>query len=190
MLDVVARNWWTLVLRGVLAVLFGVLAWVWPGLTLGVLVALFAAYALVDGVFALIAAFSGAGGERRLPLVLEGVLSIGAGVVAIAWPDLTTLALLYVIAAWAIITGLFEILAAVELRREIDNEWLLGLAGVGSIVFGILLVVFPGTGALALVWLIGVYAILFGVLLIALGFRLRSVAERRPSGRGSAGAAH
>lgn len=180
MLATVARSWWTLVLRGVLAVVFGVVAWVAPGLTIGALILLFGAYALVDGAFALVAAFSPGGERRRWPLVLEGILGIGAGIAAVVWPGLTALALLYVIAAWALITGLFEIMAAVELRREIDNEWLLGLAGLASIVFGLLLIVRPGAGALALTWLIGVYAVLFGVLLIALGFRLRGMADRVP----------
>lgn len=195
MLAVAARAWWTLVLRGVLAVVFGIIAWIWPGLTVGALVLLFGAYALVDGVFALVAAFSNRAEGRRLPLLLEGILGIGSGIAAVVWPGLTALALLYIIAAWALITGVFEILAAVELRREIENEWLLGLAGLASIVFGILLIVFPGSGALAVVWMIGTYAVLFGVLLIALGFRLRALADRLGSGRGgsratgSAGAA-
>lgn len=180
MLASVARTWWTLVLRGVLAIVFGVIAWIWPGLTLGALVFLFGAYALIDGVFALVAAASG-GERRRMPLLLEGVLGIVAGVIAVVWPGLTALALLYVIAAWAIVTGVLEIMAAVELRREIDNELLLGLAGLASIVFGVLLIIFPGSGALTVVWVIGAYAVLFGVLLIALGFRLRGLADRPPA---------
>jgi len=178
MLATVARSWWTLVLRGVLAIVFGVVAWLLPDTALRALIVVFAAYALVDGVFALIAAFGRGGEERRLPLILEGVLGIGAGIVALVWPGLTTLALLYVIAAWAIVTGVFEIIAAVELRREIDNEWFLGLAGAASILFGVLAIIFPGTGALAVVWMIASYAIIFGVLLIALGFRLRGMGER------------
>ncbi|MDP9364296.1 MAG: DUF308 domain-containing protein [Chloroflexota bacterium] len=178
MLATLARSWWTLVLRGALAVLFGIVAWLFPDLTVGALVLLFGAYALVDGAFALVAAFSGGGG-RRGALLLEGILGIAAGVLTIIWPDLTATALLFFIAAWAIITGVFEIVAAIELRCQIEGELLLALAGVASILFGVLAFIFPTGGALAVVWMIGSYAILFGVVLIALGFRLRGAADAR-----------
>ncbi len=154
------------------------MALVWPSLTLTVLVLLFGAYALVDGVFALVAsaALAGQGHERWLPPLLGGVVGIALGIATWVWPDITALALLYLIAAWAIVTGVFEI-AASELRRVIENEWLLGLRGLASVLFGLLLIVFPGSGALALLWLIGTYAVLFGVLLIALGFRLRGMRD-------------
>lgn len=179
MLDVLARNWWAVVLRGVFAVIFGLLALIWPGATLFVLIMLFGAYALVDGVFALIAAFRVAGGDRW-PLLLEGVVGILIGLLTFFWPGVTALVLLSFIAAWAIITGIFEIVAAIRLRREIEGEWALGLAGVASLIFGVLLILFPGAGALSLIWLIGAYAIVFGILLILLGLRLR--------GMGAAGA--
>ena len=176
MLDILARNWWAMALRGLFAVLFGVAAFVWPGLTLAVLVILWGAYALVDGIFTLIAAFRAA--QMRMtwwPLVVEGILGVAAGVVAFAWPGITALALLYLIAAWAILTGIVEIVAAVRLRDVISGEWMLALTGVLSIVLGVILVAAPGAGALALVWTIGAYAILVGIVLIALGFRLRGM---------------
>jgi uncharacterized membrane protein HdeD (DUF308 family) len=177
-----ARNWWVLVVRGLLAILFGILAFVWPELTVVALVALFGAFALVDGVFALVAAFRAH--ERRRDwwaFALEGLFGIALGVLAFLWPDVTAFALLYLIAAWCVITGIFEIAAAIRLRKVIRGEFFLGLAGVFSIAFGVLVVVFPGAGAVAIVWAIAVYAILFGALLIALGLRLRRIRPQGPS---------
>jgi uncharacterized membrane protein HdeD (DUF308 family) len=176
MLKDITCYWWAPVLRGLVAVLFGIGAFIWPGITLAALVLLFGAYALVDGILSLVHAFSSGTGFRGL-LAIEGIVGIAAGLVALAWPGITALALLYLIAAWAIVTGILEIGAAVRLRKLIENEWLLGLAGIASIAFGIILAVQPSAGALALLWLIGAYAFVFGVLLIALGFRLR----RRPA---------
>lgn len=180
MLLVLARNWWTLVIRGVAAVVFGFLAFAWPGITLRVLVALFGAFALVDGVFNLVGAVRGATHlrERWGWMFLQGLVSIGAGFVTLLWPGLTALALLYWIAAWAVVTGLLEIGTAVRLRKEIRGEWLLVLGGLASVAFGALLFAFPGLGALAVVIWIGVYAVVFGALNIGLGFRLRSELER------------
>src|SRR5947207_4963016 len=153
MITVLAHNWWALGLRGLAAVIFGLLAYFWPGLVLPVLVIIFGAYALVDGVFAVIAAVSGSRGRgMRWLVLLEGIAGIAIGIISIIWPGITALALLYFIAAWAIITGIFEIMAAVELRREITNEWFLILSGALSVVFGVLLLLFPGEGALAVVW--------------------------------------
>jgi uncharacterized membrane protein HdeD (DUF308 family) len=178
MLDILARNWWAIALRGLFAVLFGVAAFIWPGLTLTVLVILWGAYALVDGVFALVAAFRAAQMKMTWwPLVLDGILGIAAGVVAFAWPGITALALLYLIAVWAILTGIVEIIAAVRLRHVISGEWLMGLAGLLSILVGVILIVAPGAGALAVVWTIGAYALIFGIVLIALGFRLRGLRD-------------
>ena len=186
MLATLARNWWALALRGLLAVIFGILAWIWPDLTLRVLVIFFGAYALVDGVFALVAAARGERQGSRWPLVIEGVAGVLAGLATLVWPDLTARVLLYLIAAWAIVTGVIEIVATIHLRREIENEVLLGLGGLASVLFGVLLIIFPGSGALALVWLIGAYAIIFGVLLIALAFRLRGLAQHLPTDRAAA----
>jgi uncharacterized membrane protein HdeD (DUF308 family) len=168
-----ARNWWAIALRGVLAIVFGILTLLWPGLTVLVLVALFGAWALLDGIFSIVAAWQRR--ERRgswWPLLLEGLLGIAAGVVTWVWPELTALGLLAVIAVWAIVTGLMEIAAAIRLRRVITNEVWLALAGVGSVVFGVLVLLFPGAGAIGIAWAIGWYAIVFGALLVALGFRL------------------
>jgi uncharacterized membrane protein HdeD (DUF308 family) len=178
---VLSRNWWAIALRGVAAIIFGVLTFVMPGITLAVLVLLFGAYALVDGIFTLVAVARGQAvdrGEPRWMLVLEGVVSIAAGLVAFLWPGLTTLALVYLIGAWAIVTGVLEVVAAVRLRQQIENEWWLGLSGALSIVFGVLVMAAPGAGALAMVFWIGAYAIVFGALLVGLAFRLRSVRSR------------
>lgn len=173
-----ARHWWAVVLRGVAAVVFGILAFIWPGLTLAVLVLLWGAYALIDGILDLIYAFRMGGSQRWAPL-LEGIAGILAGVLTFVWPGITALVLLYFIAAWAIITGLFEIVQAIRLRQEIHGEWLLVLGGIASVVLGIILLVAPGAGAVALIWAIGGYAIIFGLLLIALGFRLRGFHQQR-----------
>lgn len=170
-----ARNWWTIALRGALAILFGALTFVWPGLTITALVLLFAAYAFVDGVFAITAGVRGfRRDERWWAFLLQGAFGVTAAFLTVVWPGITALVLLYLIAAWALVTGVLEIVAAIRLRREITGEWLLALGGVASIAFGVLLVMAPGAGALAVVWLIGAYALFFGVLLLALAFRLRS----------------
>jgi len=146
-----------------------------PGITLASLVLLFGVYAIVEGVFNLITAMRGHGGDKpSWVFLLEGLVSVGAGIVTFAYPGLTALALLYVIAAWAIVTGVFEIVAALRLRQRIANEWWLALSGVLSVAFGLLLAVAPGAGALAVVFWIGAYAIVFGAMLIALAFRLRA----------------
>ncbi|HMD82141.1 MAG TPA: HdeD family acid-resistance protein [Anaerolineales bacterium] len=170
---VLAQNWWTLALRGLAAVIFGILAYIWPDITFTVLVLLFGAYALWDGVFALIGAFR-TQGERRWMLVLEGLVGIAAGLVTFFWPGAATLAILTIIAAWAIITGIFEIIAAIRLREEIEGEWFLLLSGLLSVLFGIALAIWPAAGLVAVTWMIGAYAIIFGILLIGLGFRLRN----------------
>ena len=167
------RYWWMLALRGLFAVIFGVMALVWPRLTVGVLVILFGAYAVADGVFALFATTQHR--DRIGALIVEGVAGIAAGIVAFVWPGITALALLYVIAAWAIVTGVFELVAAVSLRKLVPGELLLALSGVASIVFGVLLMIWPGAGVLALVGLIAAYAIVFGILMIGLGFRLHAM---------------
>lgn len=185
MLMVFTGSWWALVLRGIAAIAFGILAFVWPQITLTALVFLWGAYALVDGAFAIAAGIKTYGENKRWwLLLLEGILGVGAGIVAFVIPGITALILLILIAAWAIVTGVFEIIAAIQLRKEIKGEWLLALAGVASILFGVLLLFNPGAGALAVVWLIGAYAIVFGALLIALGLRLhgrlRSVDRMSP----------
>jgi uncharacterized membrane protein HdeD (DUF308 family) len=175
MLHSLARHWWVLLLNGVFAIAFGIMAVAWPGLTLVALIMLFAVYCIADGITAIMAAFNKKERGHWLPMFLLGIVSIIVGIGAIAWPGLTAIALVMFIAAWSIVKGVFEIVAAVELRKEIDNEWLLILAGVVSILFGIVLFARPGQGALALVWVIGFFAIARGALLVMLSLRLRGV---------------
>jgi len=172
-----ARNWWALAIRGVLAIAFGVLAFFWPGLVFLAIVFLFGAYALIDGVLAIIMAMSGHGRGRQQwwALLLEGVVGIAAGVLTFAWPGISQLALLAVIAGWLIATGILEIAAAIRLRRQIRGEWLLALAGGLSVILGVIFAFAPVVELVAVAWWIGAYAIAFGVLMLVLAFRLRSL---------------
>ena len=173
-----SQNWWLVFLRGVLAILFGLAAMIWPGITWLTLIVLFGVYAIVDG---LIAIWTGLSRTRESPrwwiFLLEGVLNIGAGVVALIRPDLATLVLIYLIASWAVFTGILEIVAAIRLRNEITNEWFLALGGVLSIGLGILLFLQPAAGTIAIIWMIAGYALVFGILLVILGIRLRNWKE-------------
>jgi uncharacterized membrane protein HdeD (DUF308 family) len=175
MLEYLSRQWWSVALRGALAVVFGVVALIWPDITLRALVLLYGFYALVDGLLALAALLLGGSlvRDRRGWLIVEGVAGIAAGVIAFLWPEITALVLLYLIAAWSIATGVLEVAVAIWLRRELRGEWLLALGGIVSVVFGVFLIVRPGEGAVAVVWLIGLFAIVFGLALIGLGLRLR-----------------
>jgi uncharacterized membrane protein HdeD (DUF308 family) len=181
------RHWWVVGLRGLAAIVFGILALVWPGITLAVLILFFGAYAIVDGCLALYVAWRSRGKNVWAPL-LEGILGIVAGLVAFFWPGITALVLLFVIAAWAILTGGMEVIAAIRVRHVITNEWALIFAGVLSVIFGILLAVQPAAGVLALVWLIGLYAVIFGIAMLVLAWRLRDVLEK--TDRISTGAPH
>jgi uncharacterized membrane protein HdeD (DUF308 family) len=171
MLHTLVANWWALALRGLAAVLFGLLTFFLPGITLVTLVLLFGAYALVDGIFNLIAFFRVA--SHQWALLIEGVIGIIAGVITFAWPAITAIVLLYVMAFWAVLTGSFEIIAGIRLRKVITNEWILLVMGVVSFLFGLLILFAPGAGALAIVLWIGAYALVFGIFLLALAFRLR-----------------
>jgi uncharacterized membrane protein HdeD (DUF308 family) len=172
--DLLARNWWLLALRGLAGVLFGILAFIWPGITLVVLVYLFGAFAVVNGILSLVLAWYAPSGYPRFgALILGGILSIAAGLIAFFLPGITALGLLIMIAAWAIVIGIIEIVAAVQLRKVITNEWLLVLAGIASVAFGVVLLLYPRAGALVLVWWLGAYALVFGILLMILAFRLR-----------------
>jgi uncharacterized membrane protein HdeD (DUF308 family) len=182
-----AHDWWIFLVRGIVAVLFGFLAFIWPQITLFVLVLLFGIFAVVDGLLSLARAF-GAGriGTSWVWPLVGGVLGIAAGVAAFVWPHITALVLLYIIAAWAVVTGICAIIAGITLFQEISNEWLLIVGGVISVLFGLLVFLHPGAGALALVWLIGFYAIVLGVAQIALALRLRDWQHREVRG-GTAG---
>ncbi|QIG51084.1 HdeD family acid-resistance protein [Nordella sp. HKS 07] len=172
-LHALAKNWWIVLLRGIAGILFGVLAFAWPGITLLSLVILYGAYALIDGFFAILAGIKGGGAESRWWLILIGLLGVGAGLLTFFWPAITALVLTIFIGAWALIHGIFEIVGAIKIRKEIDNEWWLILSGAISVLFGLIILVRPGAGALALVWLIGAYAIIFGGLLVGFAFRLK-----------------
>ena len=177
MLGLVTREWWVFAIRGIAALVFGALAFIWPEATLTVLVFLFGAYVLVDGVALLLALASGDKVARRhgWAVGIMGVLGIVAGVVTFVWPGLTAVSLLYLVAFWAIATGTFQVVAAVALRRELHNEFWMALGGVASIVFGALLVAFPGDGLVTLVWLVGIWAVVFGVSNLRLSYRLHKI---------------
>lgn len=166
-------------LRGVLAVAFGVLTWFRPEISLASLVLFFGVYAFSDGVLGVWMAVSGRKEhEHWWILLLWGIVGIGAGLLAFAAPGITALVLLFYIAVWAISTGVLEIAAAIRLRKEIEGEWWLILCGLTSVVFGCILLVRPGEGALALLWMIAVFSVLFGVLLVLLAFRMRKFAKQ------------
>jgi len=173
MVHALAKNWWLLLLRGIAAIIFGLLAFAWPGLTLLTLILFYGAFALVDGVLAIVAAITGGVPGSRWWLAIVGLLGIAAGLLTFLTPGLTALVLLFFIAGWAIVTGVFEIIGAIKLRKEIDNEWLLILGGIISVLFGAGMMLAPGAGALALVWVIGAYSVVMGVLFVALAFRLK-----------------
>lgn len=176
MIDYLQRSWWIFLLRGVAAIVLGIMAFAWPALTLAVLVTLFGAYVFADGIFGLIDAIRYRDRLKRIwPLVLESILGIVVGVLTLFWPGVTALVLLMFIAAWAVVGGLLRIVLAFQIRKEITGEWILILGGVMSILFGGLLVAVPQVGLITLVWIIGIYAILFGVLFMVLGFRLRKL---------------
>lgn len=173
MLAEVSKVWWAFLIRGLAAIVFGILALAWPAATLSVLVILFGAYALVDGIFLVIKAVSSwKAHDDRWPLLLEGFLGIGIGVITFVAPGVTAIALLFYIAGWSLATGIVEIVSAIRLRKEISGEFWWILSGIASILFAVLLMLFPGAGALGVIWLISTYAIIFGVLLIILSFRL------------------
>jgi uncharacterized membrane protein HdeD (DUF308 family) len=174
----IKRNWWMLAVRGVLAIIFGLIALIAPGIALLAFIFVFAAYALIDGIMAVYIAIRERGSLSRWGWVLfEGILGIIIGIVAFIHPGFTALVLLYFVAIWAIVTGIMEIAAAFAIRGFAAREWALGLAGVVSIIFGIVLFIFPGSGLLSILWLVGIYAIIFGILFIVRAFQMRAWAS-------------
>ncbi|HEX4414180.1 MAG TPA: DUF308 domain-containing protein [Lacipirellulaceae bacterium] len=174
MLTTVCKRWWVLMVRGIAAILFGICAIAWPGITLLYLVILFGIFSIVDGIAALILGFRGeADGTVWWTMVTLGVLAIAAGIAAFAWPGETLLILATIIAISAIVRGAFEIFAAITLRKELEDEWILGLSGAMSVIFGALIMFRPGAGLIALTLLIGAYMLALGVFAIALSLRLR-----------------
>jgi uncharacterized membrane protein HdeD (DUF308 family) len=177
MVGSLSRNWWAFVIRGIVAIVLGVLAFVSPGATLVALIAVFAAFAIFDGILAIAAGIS-VDGSPRWMFILGGILGIVIGVLTINRPDITAVALVLLVGVWAIATGVAEAVAAYSFRDVLENEWLLAISGIVSVAFGALLIFAPGDGILALLWLIGIYAIAAGILYIAAGLRLRSVHEK------------
>ena len=173
LLHTMATNWWLTVLRGVAAIIFGVLAFAWPGITLLTLVLFWGAFALIDGVLAIIAAVKGGNPMPRWWLAIVGIAGIAAGALTFLMPGLTALVLVTFIAVWAIVLGVMEIYGAIKLRKEIEGEWFLILNGALSVVFGILILWRPMTGVLALIYIIGAYAIILGVIYVLFGLKLR-----------------
>jgi uncharacterized membrane protein HdeD (DUF308 family) len=175
MVEILSRYWWAFVVRGILAILFGILACAWPGITIVTLVILFGAYILIDGILLIVKAIAHwSGKEDRWFLLLQGLLGVGIGIITLVAPGVTAVVLILYIAAWSLATGVLEIAAAVRLRMEIKGEGWMMVGGIASILFALLLMLFPGAGALGLLWLIAAYAIIFGVALVILGFKLRS----------------
>jgi uncharacterized membrane protein HdeD (DUF308 family) len=179
MLELLARRWWMITVRGALAVAFGLVAIAWPGITVLALVLLWGAYALIDGITSVGLAVSdrSAPNDHRLMYGLLGLLGIGAGVISFLWPGATAVVLLVIIACWAIFAGVLQIGAAIRMRKVIDNEWFLALSGAVCVILGILLIVQPATGAIGLVIAIATFAIVWGVSLILFGLRLRKIAQ-------------
>jgi uncharacterized membrane protein HdeD (DUF308 family) len=174
MLITVCKRWWVLLARGLAAIALGICAIVWPGITLLTLVLLFGIFSIIDGIAAIVLGFRGeADGTVWWTMVILGLLAVAAGIIAFAWPGLSLLVLATIIAASAIIRGVFEIYAAIRLRKELDDEWILGLSGAMSIIFGALIMFRPGAGLIAITLLIGAYMMALGVFAVALALRLR-----------------
>jgi uncharacterized membrane protein HdeD (DUF308 family) len=181
--EILGKNWWAVLIRGALAIVFGIILIGWPGHALVALVLVFGAYALVDGVLEVFAALRSAARHAHwIATLLQGILGIIVGIIAFVDPGIAILAFVYVVAAWAIITGALELFAAFRLRRELAGEFLLIIGGLASVIFGILLVVWPGRGALTVALIIGIYAIIYGVMLVLLSFRLKGWHEARGGG--------
>ena len=177
LLHAMAKNWWLEVLRGVAAIIFGILAFTWTGGVLLTLILFWGAFALVDGVLAIIAAVKGGNPMPRWWLAIVGIAGIAAGAITFMMPGVAALVLVTFIAVWAIILGVMEIYGAIKLRKEIEGEWFLIVNGVLSVIFGILILWRPGIGAITLVWIIGAYAIILGIMHVAFGFKLKKHAR-------------
>lgn len=176
MIEIIINKWWVFLLRGLVAILFGLLALIWPQITLLTLVVLFGAFVLLDGIFSVIAGVT----SRKenfywWTLLFTGLLEIAIGLLTLIWPNVTGTILLYLIASWAVIIGILDIVLAIQIRREIKNEWMLIIDGVFSVLIGVLLFIFPAASAVALAWLIGLFAILLGIVFTILAFRLRGL---------------
>ena len=175
---VMADNWWVALLRGIAAILFGLMALIWPGLTVYALLIVFGAYAVFDGVMAIIVGFQRKSDDDSWwSWALDGFLSIVIGLMALFWPEATALALIIWMAVWAVVVGVFRIIAAFRLRAEIEGEWALGLSGLLMVIWGVLMALIPAAGLLSIAWLIGIFALLIGIVMIVLAFRLRGMRD-------------
>ncbi len=176
LLRTLGKYWWIVLLRGIAAVIFGIVAVIWPGLTVFALVILFGAYVFVDGIIEIWAGIQARNAHDRWWVdILIGLAGVVAGILVMTVPGLSALALMYFIAAWMVVIGVLQIFYAIRLRQEISNEWMLGLSGLLSLILGIIFFAFPGKGAISLVWVIGIYAIVFGIILMVLSFRVKSL---------------
>lgn len=177
MVSQLSQNWWILALRGVVLIILGILAFRWPSATALAFVYLLAAFAFIEGIFALVGAFGyGLSGSSRFLLVLIGLLGLAVGVAAVIYPGIAAVTVVLLVAWWAILTGVMSIVVAIEMRKVIPNDWVWVLSGILAVVFGILLIYRPWAGVLTLTWLFGFYALLYGILMIALAFRVKSLA--------------
>ena len=180
MFDLLSRYWWIVALRGAIAVIFGMLAFIWPEITLETLILFFGAYVLMDGIFSIIHAIGGwKERDDRWLLLLEGLLGVGVGISTYRAPGITATGLLLYIAAWSLAMGILKIAAAIRLRKVIEREWWLASSGIASVLLAMLLMWFPAAGALGFLWLIASYAFIFGVILLAVGFKLRWLSVRK-----------
>ncbi|NQT29084.1 MAG: HdeD family acid-resistance protein [Candidatus Saganbacteria bacterium] len=168
------RTWGSLVLRGLFAIIIGVIAILWPGITLEVLVILFALFALLDGALAFVAAVE----TDWWPFILSGVISVLIGLAIFIWPAPALLIIIYVIAIWAVITGIFQIVGGIAMRKQVSGEWMMILSGIASLILGSILVIFPLLGTLAYIWVFGIYAVIFGVLMVGSAFQLKGAASK------------
>lgn len=175
MIRILRRNWWAIAIRGIVALIFGLLVLIYPRQAVLILILLFGAYAGVDGIFAILSAvLAEQAHERWWPFVVEGIVGLAVAAVTFFFPRDAALAIYFLIAAWAIVTGIIEIVAAVRVRVAIANEVLLLISGIASVLFGALMIVFPAVGVLAVIWLIGFYALFFGALMLGFAFRIRA----------------
>ncbi len=184
MIRAVLKYWWVFSLRGIIAIVFGLAALLWPALTLGVMVLLFGLFALFEGLLAILTSFGKGDEKGGWTLLLEGLVGLlvcvivllGTSIGSIFWPKVAAVMLVYYIAGWAILAGIFKILTAFRIRKEVKGEWALGLSGLISILVGLILILRPGAGVLAVAWLIGSFAIILGIFQLLLGLKFRKIA--------------
>jgi uncharacterized membrane protein HdeD (DUF308 family) len=181
MLDLLDRTWWSLLIRGIVAILFGIVLFIWPDVALESLIIVFGIFAIVDGILSIVSALMEREGDRWWLVLLFGIVGIIAGLIAIFATGLTAVTLFYLIAAYAIVGGIIEIFTAIEVRKAIEDEWLYIIQGVLSVIFGFLLIRYPALGIFALVAMISVFAMFQGVIWIIMAFRVRDIKSKLES---------